>query len=141
MFEPQNEEQTSQHRTSRGNAEVLAPYRIKPGEVRNPGGRPRIPAEVKELARAASPRAIQRQIELIESKDENVALKATEAVLNRAYGKPAQVVDVKSAKRDLLEYSIADLVAIAYQRGMEGGSIEGEATEVADTSKGEDNAS
>jgi hypothetical protein len=39
-------------------------------------------------------------------------------------------MDVKSEKRDLLEYSIADLVAIAYQRGMEGGSIEGEATNV-----------
>jgi hypothetical protein len=34
-------------------------------------------------------------------------------------------------KRDLLEYSIADLVAIAYQRGMEGGAIEGEAVDVA----------
>jgi hypothetical protein len=30
------------------------------------------------------------------------------------------------------EYSIADLVAIAYQRGREGGSIEGEAKDAGD---------
>ena len=39
------------------------------------GGRKPISEEVKELAHAATPRAIQRQIELMESKDENVALK------------------------------------------------------------------
>ena len=36
------------------------------------GGRKPVSEEVKELARAATPRAIQRQIELMESKDENV---------------------------------------------------------------------
>src|SRR5829696_4025383 len=36
------------------------------------GGRKPIPEEVKELARAATKRAIKRQIELIESKDENI---------------------------------------------------------------------
>jgi len=48
-------------------------------------------------------------------------------------------VEVKGEKRDLLEYSIADLVAIAYQRGMEGGSIEGSAdtTTAADEPKAE----
>jgi hypothetical protein len=51
---------------------------------------------------------------------------AADKILDRALGRPAQTVDVKSEKRDLLEYSIADLVAIAYQRGMEGGSIESE---------------
>jgi hypothetical protein len=55
---------------------------------------------------------------------------AADKILDRALGRPAQTVDVKSEKRDLLEYSIADLVAIAYQRGMEGGSIEGEAIPV-----------
>jgi hypothetical protein len=52
---------------------------------------------------------------------------AADKILDRALGRPAQTVDVKSEKRDLLEYSIADLVAIAYQRGMEGAAIEGEA--------------
>ena len=35
-------------------------------------------------------------------------------------------MDVTTTKHDALEYSIADLVAIAYRRGMEGGSIDGE---------------
>ena len=55
---------------------------------------------------------------------------AADKILDRALGRPAQQVEVKGEKRDLLEYSIADLVAIAHQRGMEGGSIAGEAAEV-----------
>src|SRR5215204_4397608 len=49
------------------------------------GGRKAIPEDVKEIARAATPRALQRQIELMESKDENVALKATNSILDRAF--------------------------------------------------------
>ena len=52
---------------------------------------------------------------------------AADKILDRALGRPAQSVEVKGEKRDLLEYSIADLVAIAYGRGIEGGSIESEA--------------
>ena len=40
------------------------------------------------LARHAAPRAIQRVIELIGSDDERVALAASVAILDRAYGKP-----------------------------------------------------
>ena len=95
------------------------------------GGRKPIPEDVKELARAATPRAIQRQIELMESKDENVALKATNSILARALGKPAQTVNANSDRKDLLDYSIADLVAIAYQGGVGVGvqTIEGTAEE------------
>src|SRR5829696_8138365 len=57
---------------------------------------------------------------------------AADKILDRALGKAPQAVEVKGEKRGLLEYSIADLVAIAYQRGMEGGSIEGEAKDVGD---------
>ena len=64
---------------------------------------------------------------------------AADKILDRALGRPAQSVEVKGEKRDVLEYSIADLVAIAYQRGMEGGSIEGSAdtTTAADEPKAE----
>jgi len=47
-----------------------ASHKFQPGNKF--GGRKPISEEVKELARAATPRAIQRQIELMESKDENV---------------------------------------------------------------------
>ena len=52
---------------------------------------------------------------------------AADKILDRALGRAPQSVEVKSEKHDLLEYSIADLVAIAYGRGIEGGSIESEA--------------
>ena len=57
-----------------------------------------------------------------------VRVTACERILDRALGKPAQTVDVTTRKDDALDYSIADLVAIAYRRGLEGGSVEGEAT-------------
>src|SRR5918993_4944148 len=79
-------------------------HKFRPGNKF--GGRKPIPEDVKEIARAATPRAIQRQIELMESKDENVALKATNAVLDRAFGKPAQTLNTDLGRRDLLEYSM-----------------------------------
>src|SRR5215203_5776970 len=89
------------------------------------GGRKPIPEDVKELARAATPRAIQRQIELMESQDENVALKATNSILDRAFGKPAQIVNANLARKDVLDYSLPELLAIAYGRK----TIEGTAEE------------
>ena len=91
------------------------------------GGRKSIPEDVKEIARTATPRAIQRQIELMESKDENVALKATNSILDRAFGKPAQTFNANLARNDALDYSIADLLAIAYGRRIGGQTIEGTA--------------
>src|SRR3954447_16402080 len=88
------------------------------------GGRKPISEEVKELARAATPRAIKRQIELMESKDENVALKATNSILDRALGKPAHTVNANLARTDVLAYSLPELLAIAYGRGIGGQTIE-----------------
>ena len=80
------------------------------------GGRKAIPEHVKAIARAATPRAIQRQIELMESKD-------------RAFGKPAQTLNTNVARRDLLEYSITELVAIAHEGRTGAQTIEGNAEE------------
>lgn len=62
------------------------------GQSGNPSGRPKVPEEVREMARAASPRAIERAVALIENDDPNVSLKAIGVVLDRAYGKPATVM-------------------------------------------------
>ncbi len=56
----------------------------------NPGGRPRVSAEVRELAQSKAPRAFERLVELMESKDQRVAMAASNAVLDRAYGKSSQ---------------------------------------------------
>jgi hypothetical protein len=63
------------------------------GQSGNPSGRVKIPAEVREIARGATEHAIRRAVELIDSKDANVALKAINTVLDRAWGKPTQPVD------------------------------------------------
>ena len=59
------------------------------GTSGNPGGRPRLAPEVRELAKAKAPRAFERIAELMESNDERVALAASTAILDRAYGRPA----------------------------------------------------
>ena len=43
--------------------------------------------ELREIARAHSPRAFERVLELVESRDERVALAAAKEVLDRAHGK------------------------------------------------------
>lgn len=61
----------------------------KPG---NPGGRPRIADNVKRLARKHSEKAVHMLVKLIDSEDERTALAASNALLDRAVGKPAQAV-------------------------------------------------
>lgn len=60
------------------------------GQSGNPSGRPKQNAEVKRLAREHSVAAIQRIVALAASEDERIALAAAQALLDRAYGKPAQ---------------------------------------------------
>jgi len=59
------------------------------GTSGNPGGRPRVSEKVRELASASAPRAFERLVELMESEDQRVAMAASNAVLDRAYGKPS----------------------------------------------------
>src|SRR5829696_10029117 len=131
------------HRTERRTKSVhpnsLANLRpVQPGQALNPGGRPKMPAEVREAAMALTPDAIRTLGEIMQdpSVTPGVRVTAAEKILDRALGKPAQTVDVTNHKSDALDYSIADLVAIAYRRGLEGGSVEGEAAEAAGVNAG-----
>jgi hypothetical protein len=69
--------------------------RFQPGE-RRVGRKPGVPnkatAAIKELASQYGPEAIEKLVELMRGKDPNVALKAANALLDRAYGKPAQAI-------------------------------------------------
>jgi hypothetical protein len=66
----------------------------KKGQSGNPGGRPKVAAEVKELARNHGPAAVARLAKLMMSKNQRVAVAACVAILDRGYGKPAQAVAV-----------------------------------------------
>ena len=65
------------------------------GKSGNPGGRPKIDPEVKEILKAAAPEAARRLVELIRSKNEKIALQACNSVLDRAYGKPEAMSKVE----------------------------------------------
>ena len=58
----------------------------------NPGGRPKMPDEVKRLARSKAKSAFERLVALLESKNERVVFAAAQEILNRAYGRPAPAV-------------------------------------------------
>ena len=63
-----------------------------PGQSGNPGGRPKVAAEVRDLAREYAGKAIKRLVGLMDSKNQPVALRAAEAVLDRGYGRPLQAM-------------------------------------------------
>ena len=69
---------------------------IKPGEVRNPGGRPKVPEEVKAALQAATPAAVATLVEIMTSgKSEDTRVKAANIILERVYGKATAQVDVR----------------------------------------------
>jgi hypothetical protein len=72
-----------------------------PGHSANPGGRPRVVAELRDLARAHTPDALKRLVELLHSKNEHTALAAARELLDRGYGKPVQAVDKTEHKLDI----------------------------------------
>ena len=81
-----------------------------PGSVNNPGGRPKVNPEIKEILKAASVHAAERLVALVDSKQEKIALQAVQEILNRTEGKPRDNVqmnvsgnlDVRSQIRDIL---------------------------------------
>lgn len=70
----------------------LTPW--KPGQSGNPNGRPKLDAKVKELARTHAAKAFQKIVELMDSPQPTVALAAAQEILNRAYGKAPQSLEV-----------------------------------------------
>lgn len=65
---------------------------FEPGRSGNPGGRPKENAEVKALARAQGPKAINKLAALLDSDDERTVIAASQALLDRGFGKPAQAI-------------------------------------------------
>ena len=65
------------------------------GKSGNPSGRPKIPAEVRELARAMTVEALQTAGEIMRDTQQTgpARMSAVNTILDRAWGKPAQPVD------------------------------------------------
>ena len=85
------------------------------GQSGNPGGRPRIVGELRDLARVHAPAAIQELARLaMKAKSETARIAAIRELLDRGFGKPTQFVaaDNEPALEDLnLEELRAEILA------------------------------
>jgi hypothetical protein len=74
--------------------------RFAPGVSGNPGGRPKVPDEVKEMLHALTPEAVRALADTLNGCDERLRFLAAQEVLNRSLGRPHQssAVEVTSHK-------------------------------------------
>jgi hypothetical protein len=87
---------------------------FKKGQSGNPGGRVGVPAEVLDLARQHSTEAIERLIHWMKSDDGRISVAAANALLDRGYGRPAQLIDlsVDVMSRRIRELSDGELILL-----------------------------
>jgi hypothetical protein len=82
----------------------------------NPGGRKKVPENVGDIAREATPDAMQTLIKIMRSEKASFAVRAycAEKVMDRAYGKPVQQTNVlvSSNQRPLAQLTDAELMEI-----------------------------
>lgn len=71
--------------------------RFLPGASANPGGRPAVLRDVRALAQARGPEAIERLTEIMRTGKPDVALRAAEALLARGFGHPSIDVSMTAA--------------------------------------------
>lgn len=87
-----------------------------PGISGNPGGRVGLPADVRQMLEDAVPQAVATLLNLISSKDDRVSLAATEALLSRLYGKPAQQINANVTNANIGELHLQALQEIQDRR-------------------------
>jgi hypothetical protein len=94
---------------------------IQKGQVLNPGGRPKEVAHVKELARQWTTEAVQTLAVIMkdESAPHSARVKASESLLDRAWGKAEATVNVKDV-RDVRDLSTAEILAALATVGVAG---------------------
>jgi hypothetical protein len=96
-------------------ASPIAAPRFQPGQTGNPGGRPKILADVQELARCYTKKAIETLAAIMQNEKTPPAARvsAASAILDRGYGKPPQAyADAEGGGLDLER-----LVHMSYQVG------------------------
>lgn len=90
----------------------------KGGKSPNPGGRPRETADVRELAKQHSPRAIAVLAEIMDSPGSPPAARtaAASALLDRAFGKPATSFDAQLTVNHSVSSQAAEVLMALSQR-------------------------
>ena len=91
--------------------------RFQPGTATpNPGGRPKVPDELRAIFEAASPEAARKLAELVHDDDPRVALVASNAILDRVLGRPAQQINADIKTGSISDAHLAALKDIQERR-------------------------
>ena len=78
--------------------------KFEKGKSGNPGGRPKENSEVRAAARLHGMTAIDKLVELINSDDQRIAVAASQAILDRGFGKPSQSMEMTVTEKTHEEY-------------------------------------
>lgn len=98
------------------------PASWKKGQSGNPGGKPKVAAEVKALAREYGAEAIDKLVALMRgAEDEKTQLNAAESLLDRGYGRPTQAISGDDGGPVRVDVAGEALVAL-FERLAVGGS-------------------
>jgi uncharacterized protein DUF5681 len=81
------------------------------GQSGNPGGRPKMPEELKDAMRGLADKAVEVLREAMKCDDPRVRVMAATAALDRGYGRPAQTVNAKIEGVDIAEAHLQALQA------------------------------
>ena len=118
-----------------GDGKAKSLQNLKPwpkGVSGNPTGARKKNKQIEEIAQESAEAALKKLVSLMKSKDQNVALKAAQAVLDRGVGKPKQTIaNEVTRKRDVTDIDDAELAAIA-QSGSTGTSTPKDGTSESD---------
>ena len=73
--------------------------RFASGVSGNPGGRPKLPAEMREIFQSRGQEAAEILVKHLRASDPRVSVAAAREILDRAYGKPVQSINVDKEER------------------------------------------
>lgn len=87
------------------------PHAFKPGQSGNPNGRPKVPKEFRELAKANSTKALEIIIEIMKDPKSKPGdrLRAAEMIMDRAWGKPKQGLELTGEDGGPIQFGVVAL--------------------------------
>jgi hypothetical protein len=78
--------------------------KFQKGVSGNPGGRPKLPAEMREMFQAKASEAFEVLCKHLHANDPKVSVTAAKEILDRAYGRPVQSIDANIAEESSVRY-------------------------------------